>query len=178
MTAGAVIWITGLPSAGKTSLARRLVDDLDARHVARLWLDSDDIRQVMTPRPTYEPSERDVFYATLGRVAERGAEGGVTVVVSATAPRRAYRDEVRERVETFVEVWLRCDDEELERRDHRGLYSRYAEGRVRNVPGRDAPYEEPRDAELVLDSARLGPGELAGRVARWLVQRAIAPPTP
>lgn len=164
MSRGWILWLTGKPSSGKTSLARLIVDELDSRRMCRLWLDSDDIREVMTPQPTYRPRERDAVYATIGRVALRAQQGGVSVVVSATAPRRAHRDPVRQGAQRFVEAWLRCPDDVLDERDHRGLYRRYRLGEVRNVPGRDAPYEEPVDPELVLDSGSRGPEELSRQV--------------
>lgn len=168
MTQGRVLWITGLPSSGKTSVAAGLHQAIRRRGDGVLWLDSDDLREVMTPQPTYEPDERDRIYRTLGRVAIRAAEGGVDVLVSATAPRRWHRDQVRSRIERFVELWLTCSDDELRRRDHRGLYAAYDAGLARNVPGRDTSFEEPKAAELTLDSERLPPEELVDRTLRWL----------
>ena len=123
MDHGTVIWITGLPSAGKTTLARGVHGALRRRGERVLWLDSDDLREVLTPEPTYTPEERDRVYRTLGRIAARAAEDGIDVLVSATAPRRHHRRDARRGAPAFVEVWLRCGEPELRRRDHRGLYA-------------------------------------------------------
>src|SRR5688572_13606926 len=148
---GAVVWLTGIPATGKTTVARVLLDELTSRDVPTLFLDSDDLRKVMTPEPTYSEEERDIFYAMIGHVAKLGAEGGSVVIVAATAPKRIYRDRVREQVESFVEVLIICDPEILERRDPKGLYAKAKAGEVRDLPGYDLPYEDPRAPELIFD---------------------------
>lgn len=165
---GMVVWITGLPSSGKSTLARQLIADLRERGRAAVWLDSDDLRAVLTPDATYSAAERDQFYAALGHLAALVSDGGAIAVVSATASKRAYRDAVRERVPRFAEVWLQCDMDELRRRDTKGLYARAAAGELDNVPGAGARYEPPEHAELILDSGKQSPAELTASVRRWL----------
>ncbi len=162
MTAGAVVWICGLPASGKTTLAKNLVAFLRDREVPVMWLDGDDLRAVMTPEPTYSDEERERFYGTLGHLARRAAEGGVVAVVSATAAKRRHRDRVRADVPCFVEVWLRCDDGELRRRDPKGLYRAAAAGQVAALPGVGTPFEEPEAAEIVLHSDQLAAPDLLG----------------
>ena len=134
MSAGAVVWLTGVPASGKTTLARALVAALRADGRAVLWLDSDALRAVMTPSPTYSDAERQAFYDTIGYLARLGAEGGVVVVISATAMRRVYRDSVRAAVPTFLEIWLTCPAEVLRRRDPKGLYKKVDTGEVKKLP--------------------------------------------
>lgn len=155
MTTGAVVWICGLPASGKSTLAEGLVELLRDNEIPVLWLDGDDLRSVMTPAPTFGDAERELFYATVGHVAQRAAEGGVIAVISATAARRRYRDQVREKVPRFVEVYLRCEPEELRRRDPKGLYSQAAAGQATSLPGVGVPFEEPDRAEIVLPSDEL-----------------------
>jgi adenylylsulfate kinase len=171
---GAVVWLTGLPATGKTTLARLIEGELAARGVVTLVLDSDDLREVLTPRPTYSEAERDWFYAAIGRLAELGANGGAVVLIAATGPKRSYRDRVRERVERFIEVLLICDPERLEERDPKGLYARLRRGEIANLPGRDAPYEDPRTPELVFDTARSTAAEIAGEIVEEILS-ALAP---
>jgi adenylylsulfate kinase len=171
---GFVVWLTGLPASGKSALAERLVAALRARARPSLWLDSDDLRRVLTPDATYDPAERDRFYAALGHLAALGAAGGGAVIVSATASRRAYRDAVRARVSSFVEVHLVCGEATLRSRDPKGLYQAAAEGRVTALPGAGAAYEAPEAPELALDSERLDPAHLADAVLRYLDARGLA----
>ena len=168
MRQGLVVWITGLPGSGKSTLADALVRALRKRGEGVLWLDSDDLRRVLTPEPRYDDAERDRFHAALGHLASLAASGGVTVVISATASKQAYRDAVRRDVPRFVEVLLECDRAELERRDPKGLYARARTGEITSLPGAGAPYERPPCPELTLDSARNPPLVLADHVLRWL----------
>ena len=173
---GMIVWITGLPSSGKSTLARGMISALRERELAAVWLDSDDLRSVLTPNATYSPAERDQFYAALAHLAGLVSDAGAIAVVSATASKRAYRDAARARVDRFAEIWLTCDMAELRRRDSKGLYARAAAGELDNVPGAGATYEPPEHAELVLDSGRDSPAELVAAATRWL-DSALAPET-
>ncbi|MGM0576697.1 MAG: adenylyl-sulfate kinase [Myxococcota bacterium] len=170
--AGGVVWLTGVPASGKTTVARHVRDALRERDVAVVWLDSDDMRRAITPAPTYTREERDHFYAILGHVARLAADGGAVALVSATAPRRAHRDAVREAVPHFVEVWVRCDPDTARERDPKGLYALADRGEITTLPGAGATYEEPRAPELILDAASEPPTPLAARVMER-VARAI-----
>ena len=169
---GAVVWLTGIPATGKTTVARILRDELTSRDVPTMLLDSDELRRVMTPAPTYSEEERDIFYRTIGYVAELAANGGSVVVIAATAPKRSYRDHVRGKVESFVEVLLICDPEILELRDVKGLYARAKTGEIHGLPGYDLPYEDPRQPELIFDSGRTSSTEIAMAILRLLEKRA------
>lgn len=165
---GAVVWLTGLPATGKSTIARSLERRLAEEGVVTLLLDSDDLRSALTPDASYTDEDRDRFYAAVGHIAELGAQGGAVVIVAATAPRRAYRNEVRSRVERFVEVLLICDPTELERRDPKGLYARARAGEITRLPGRGVPYEDPAAPELVFDTARTSASTIAAEIRGYL----------
>lgn len=167
----AVLWLTGIPAAGKSSVAAEVVAALRARGQAAVWLDSDDLRPVLTPEPTYAEAERDRFYGALGHLAALVAEGGAVAVVSATAPRRAHRDGARRRVERFLELWVRCPTELARQRDPKGLYAKADRGEITTLPGLGVPYEPPEAPELVLNADREGPEALARRVLTLLDHR-------
>lgn len=162
--AGSVVWLTGLPATGKTTIARILESELGDRGVVTLLLDSDDLRSVLTPQAAYTDDERDRFYGAVGHLAELGARGGALVLVAATAPKRVYRDRVRARVDEFVEVLLICDPTKLEQRDPKGLYARAKAGEISRLPGRGAPYEDPVSPELVFDTARTSARSVAAEI--------------
>lgn len=173
---GLVIWITGLPASGKSTLGRELGGALRQRGIAHIHLDSDDLREVLTPAASYTDEERDRFYGALGRVALRAAQGGTVAVVSATAPRRRYRDALRQETPQLTEVLLRCDGTTLRKRDQKGLYARADAGELPNLPGATGPYEEPADPELTLDSSSRRPEDLAAEVMTWLDERRLLTP--
>ncbi len=163
---GLVVWLTGRPASGKSTLARALETRLRARGLATLWLDSDSLRRILTPEPTYDDAERKRFYGALAHLAALAAAGGAVAIVSATAARRAYRDACRAAVgDRFVEVWVRCDLETLRARDPKGLYGRAARDTITRLPGVGVPYEPPEAPELVLDTADAGVEALADRLA-------------
>ena len=101
---GAVVWVTGLPAAGKSTFARRLRDRLRAGGVAAAVLDGDAVRAALVPAPGYDPEGRAAFYETLGNLALALASDGLAVVVAATAHRRAFRDRVRARLSSGAEA--------------------------------------------------------------------------
>lgn len=168
MTAGLVCWLTGRPASGKTTIAAEMIRHLRAEGVPTLWLDSDDLRRVMTPHPTYSDEERDTFYRSVAHVATLGAQGGVAVIISATAQRRLWRDLVRAAVPAFFEIEVTCDERLLVERDPKGLYAAAASGLLERLPGRGADYEAPTDPALVLNTSDVSAASLAAEVCRLL----------
>jgi len=146
---GTVVWITGLPSAGKTKLAERLWHRLlhARRHV--VLLDGDAVREALKPTPGYGEEARRDFYETLANLAALIANQGHVVIVPATAHLRMYRDKARELAPGFVEVYVCTSPESCERRDAKGLYAAVREGKVTGLPGIDVAYEPPEAPDVV-----------------------------
>lgn len=173
MTAGVVVWVSGLPSAGKSTLARGLLDDLRARGVAVCSLDGDCVRESLVPAPGYSEQERANFYETLARLAALLAGQGLVVLVPATAHRRAFRERARALAPQFVEVWVDTPLEECRRRDSKGLYAASERGGVAALPGAAAEYEPPVAPDVV---ARGGSDVAAiAAITSRLLQLARAP---
>jgi adenylylsulfate kinase len=168
---GVTVWFTGLPSAGKTTIAalvgRRLAEQ--GRRVE--VLDGDVVRARLSRGLGFSKADRDENIRRIGYVAGLLTGHGVTVLVSAISPYRAVRDEVRaaiERVGGFVEVHVATDLATCRARDVTGLYARHARGELRGLTGVDDPYEPPLTPELVLDTAAETPQESAARVLELL----------
>jgi len=171
---GAVAWVTGLPSSGKSTFARALAARLRAagRHAA--VLDGDDVRAALAPALGYGPADRADFYAGLGDLALLLAAQELDVVVAATAPLRDFRDRVRARARRFVEIHLDVPAGICAERDTKGLWAAARAGRAPELPGAGAPYEPPVAAEVVGTG-----GEDAAaveRAARMLVGGGGQPP--
>jgi len=149
-----VIWLTGIPASGKTTTARALVAALRARGEAVIHFDSDDLREHVFTSLGYESDDRERFYTGLGHLVGLASVGGSTVVVSATAARRVFRDRVRAAVPRFVEVWLDAPLELAAARDPKGLYARAAAGEAPDMPAVGACYEEPLAPELHLEAGQ------------------------
>lgn len=147
MTA-AVVWITGLPSSGKSTLAARLARRLRADGIAAVVLDGDEVRAALVPARGYGAADRDAFYATLANLAALLAAQGLVVIVAATSNLRRYRERARALAPRFVEVFVDVPPDECRRRDTKGLHARAQQGTARDVPGADAPYEPPVAPEV------------------------------
>ncbi len=161
-----IVWLTGLPSSGKSTLGGALADALRARGRASVVvLDGDAVRDALRPTPGYGDEARDAFYETLARLAALLAAQGSTVLVPATANRRAFRERARSLAPgRFVEVFVDTDLETCRARDAKGLYARAARGGASALPGAGADYEAPVSPEVVVH-----PGEDAvGRVLERL----------
>jgi adenylylsulfate kinase len=146
---GAVVWVTGLPASGKSTLARRLRDRLrEAGHGAAV-LDGDAVRAALVPPPGYGEVDRAAFYETLGNLAVALAGEGLVAIVAATAHRRAFRDRVRARAARFVEVLVDVPAETCAARDPKGLWARARAGDGPDLPGAAVAYEPPLAPEVV-----------------------------
>lgn len=148
-TSGAVVWITGLPSSGKSTLAAALHERLRALGRAACVLDGDEVRAALVPQPGYSAEARDAFYATLAKLAALLAAQGLVTVVPATANRAAYRAEAKRIAPRFVEVHVDVDLEECARRDAKGLYAAAKAGDNASLPGAGVAYEAPEAPDVV-----------------------------
>jgi adenylylsulfate kinase len=161
---GFAIWLTGLPSSGKTTLARALARALRDQGISVQVLDSDLLRKKLTPRPTYSQEERDWFYGAIAFLAELLTVNGVNVLIAATANRRAYREVARKRIKHFGEVFVDCPPEVCRQRDSKGLWTKADRGKIGNLPGMGIPYEKPKHPEVHIQAARLTPEEAVKRI--------------
>jgi adenylylsulfate kinase len=150
------VWLTGLPSSGKSTLSRAVVAALRARGRPTCLLDGDEVRKVLVPAPGYDEQSRDHFYATLAGLAALLARQGQVAVVAATAHRRDYRERARQQAPAFVEVYVEASREEVEARDSKGLYEKSRAGELRELPGIDLAYETPEAPEVVSHGGRDG----------------------
>jgi adenylylsulfate kinase len=148
---GVVVWLTGLPSSGKSTLALRAHAQLVQRGRAACVLDGDELRKALVPPPGYTPEARDAFYATLAHLAALLARQGLAVLVPATAHRAAYRAAARALAPAFLEVFVQVSAAECAERDAKGLYAAVREGRAAGLPGVDLAYEAPSAPDLVAE---------------------------
>lgn len=166
---GFAIWITGIPASGKTSITRELVKKLKARQISVVVLESDEMRKILTPEPTYSPEERDRFYRTLALLGEMITRNNVNVIFDATANKRAFRDKARALIPNFIEAYVQCPLEVCMKRDPKGIYQSAAAGKTATVPGLQASYEPPLHAEITLDG-QLPADENADAIVKKIIQ--------
>lgn len=144
---GVVVWLTGLPSSGKTTLAWAIRDRLGDRRPSCV-LDSDALRDALVPNPGYGEQGRADFYASLGNIAALLARQGLVVLVAATAHLRAFRARAREAAPRFIEVHVATGAAECAARDPKGLWAEAAERDDSSLPGVGVEYEPPEAAHI------------------------------
>ena len=158
------IWVTGLPASGKSTIVSALKPQLEAMGLAVEVLESDEVRRVITPTPTYSEAERDLFYRALAFTGERLVVHGVTVVFDATASRRAYRDFARSVIPRFIEIAVECPLTTCMERDRKGTYRKGQRGDSLTVPGLQSPYEAPINPDLRIDTTTTTSGDAARQI--------------
>lgn len=164
---GFALWLTGIPASGKSSITRELVKQLHAHRVPVVVLESDEMRKILTPAPTYSDEERSWFYRALALIGAMITRSGVNVIFDATANKREYRDQARQAIHKFMEVYVACPQEVCIKRDPKGIYAQAAKKTATNVPGVQAAYEPPLRPDLTLDGQAL-PALEAARIMEVL----------
>ena len=165
------IWLTGLPASGKSTIVAALKPQLESLGIVVEVLESDAVRRILTPTPTYSAEERDLFYRALAFMGERLVSHGVTVIFDATATKRAYRDFARSLIPKFIEVAVECPLELAMQRDYKGTYQRGQRGESSTVPGLQDPYEAPANPEIRIDTTKVSASEAAERIIKAMKSR-------
>ncbi|MDC0835316.1 adenylyl-sulfate kinase [Leptolyngbya valderiana BDU 20041] len=140
---GVTVWFTGLSGAGKTTISKAVAEQLRSRDCKLEVLDGDIVRQNLTKGLGFSKEDRDENIRRIGFVAHLLTRNGVIVLVSAISPYRAVREEVKERIGDFVEVFVNAPLTVCEDRDVKGLYKRARSGEIQNFTGISDPYEPP-----------------------------------
>lgn len=166
-----VVWITGRPASGKTTLARAIVSELTRLGEPATLVDSDEVRAVLTPDATYTPEERLLVYRTIAYIAHRLDLAGTVPVVAATANEERLRAEAKRITGGYALLLADAPLATCEARDPKGLYRRAREGDATRLPGVGVPFEAPAEADLVVETAHEAPDVAARRVATWLLRR-------
>ena len=174
---GATVWLTGLPSAGKTTIAQHLGERLRAEGHRVEVLDGDEVRRFLSAGLGFSREDRNTNVQRIGLVSEVLARNGVLCVVPVIAPYADSREAVRKRHEAsgtpYIEVHVATPVEVCGKRDVKGLYARQAAGRLTGLTGVDDPYEPPTDPALTLPTQTQSPQESADAVYAVLSERGL-----
>ena len=162
------LWLTGLPASGKSAIARELLKQLQARGLRPAVLESDALRAQLTPLPTYDESEREIFYAAMTELGAFLCQRGVPVIFDATANRRSFRDAARRRIARFAEIHVDTPLEICASRDPKGLYRAARAGGAATLPGVHASYEPPQKPELVIHGGIVAPAAAAQDIVSFM----------
>ncbi|HCA87520.1 MAG TPA: adenylyl-sulfate kinase [Streptomyces sp.] len=175
---GATVWLTGLPSAGKTTIARALAERLRAAGHRVEVLDGDEIREFLTAGLGFSRDDRHTNVQRIGFVAELLASNGVTALVPVIAPYADSREAVRKRHQSagtpYLEVHVATPLEVCSDRDVKGLYARQAAGEISGLTGVDDPYEIPADPDLRIETHQQSVEESATALHALLTERGLS----
>lgn len=152
---GLVLWITGLPGSGKSTIADGIKNHFPDFVILRM----DEMRKVVTPEPTYSESEREIVYRAIVYTAKILSELKHNVIIDATGNMRRWRELARDIITNFAEIYLKCpikictERESLRKKTHGAPIGVYKKGRAGwPVPGVNAPYEEPLHPDIVIET--------------------------
>ncbi|TDT95786.1 adenylylsulfate kinase [Streptomyces sp. 846.5] len=176
--AGATVWLTGLPSAGKTTIALALAERLRAEGHRVEILDGDEIRTFLSAGLGFSPEDRDTNIQRIGFVAELLASNGVKVLAPVIAPYAASRAAVADRHAQqgtpYLEVHVATPVEVCSERDVKGLYAKQAAGEISGLTGVDDPYEAPTAPDLRIQAHTQPVADSAAALHALLTERGLA----
>jgi len=165
---GFVLWFTGLPASGKTTVARGVAEVLKSMGYRVELLDGDWVRKTINPDAGFTREQRRIHLRRVAWIARLLARNGVVVLCSFVSPYRSVRKEIRGIIEEegikFVEIYVKCSVEECIRRDPKGLYKKALAGEISHFTGISDPYEEPENPDVVVDTEHESVSECVSKV--------------
>lgn len=170
-----VLWFTGLPSSGKSTIANELEYALNKALIHTYLLDGDNIRHGLNKDLGFSDEDRAENIRRIGEVAKLFADAGIVVITAFISPYRKDRIAARKlfRKNEFFEIYVRCPVSVCARRDPKGFYKKAISGQIKDFTGVSAAYEEPLNPEIVIDSDILSISESANRIMSYLKEKKI-----
>lgn len=170
---GAVVWLTGLPGSGKSTVAHGVEESLHQLGFQAVVLDGDNLRHGLCADLGFSASDRNEHVRRVGETAKLFLELGVVVLVALVSPIRSARDQIRQlfSADDFVEIHCECPLSICRKRDPKGLYAKAESGAIPEFTGISAPYEAPLDPVLILDTGNESIEESVSRLTHYLLSR-------
>ncbi|MCK4836515.1 MAG: adenylyl-sulfate kinase [Candidatus Aminicenantes bacterium] len=151
---GMVLWFTGLPSSGKSTIANEVAFQLHQMKKFSYVLDGDNIRHGLNKDLGFSPEDREENIRRISEVASLFADSGAIAITAFVSPYRKDRDFCRQLAgeERFVEILVKANLDTCEERDPKGMYEKAKRGEIKEFTGISAPYEDPLHPEIILDT--------------------------
>lgn len=170
-----VLWFTGLSGSGKSTLANVVNQHLYERRISSYVLDGDNIRHGLNADLGFSPEDRQENIRRIGEVSKLFVDHGTIILAAFVSPYRDDRLIARKLVEReeFIEIYVKCNLQECENRDPKGLYEKARKGEIPEFTGISAPYEEPAHPELLISTDETSIEESAEQIVTYLVDKQI-----
>lgn len=165
---GFTIWFSGLPSSGKTTIARLLEQKLKQRGLKVEVLDGDIVRQYFSKGLGYTREDRIENLRRIAYVAHLLSRNGIIAICAAVSPYEEARENARKLNERIVEVYTKCPIEVCIERDVKGMYKKALKGEISNFTGISDPFEEPQNADVICETHIETPEESAEKIIKYL----------
>jgi adenylylsulfate kinase len=175
---GLVLWLTGLCASGKTTIAKGLEQELKSRSCLVEVLDGDAVRTSLSRGLGYSRDDRMTNMRRIAFVAELLSRNEVIAIVAAISPYREARQEIRDRIDNLIEVYVNAPLAVCEARDVKGLYAMARAGELLAFTGIDDPYEAPVDPDITCHTDQETPEESIAKILTALEERQMIPPKP
>lgn len=165
-----VIWFTGLSGSGKSTISVALEKVLFEQNITSYRLDGDNIRHGLNQNLGFSPEDRKENIRRIGEVGKLMVDAGVVTMTAFISPYEEDRNTVRDILEDgeFIEVFTKCSLDECESRDPKGLYKKARSGEIKEFTGINAPYEEPSNPEIVIDTENESVEESVEKIVAYL----------
>ncbi|WP_399632176.1 adenylyl-sulfate kinase [Sporosarcina sp. SG10008] len=166
----AILWFTGLSGSGKSTVSVALETKLHAKGIHTYRLDGDNVRHGLNKNLGFSPNDRTENIRRIGEVSKLMVDAGLFTLTAFISPYQEDRDQVREIVKSdeFIEIYVKASLETCEERDPKGLYKKARLGEIKGFTGIDAPYEEPVNPEIIIDTNQLNIVESVKAIVSYL----------
>ncbi|MEM1724663.1 MAG: adenylyl-sulfate kinase [Thermoplasmata archaeon] len=161
-----VLWFTGLPSSGKSTIAHAVEFELYKKGFRTYTFDGDNIRHGLCSDLGFSEKDREENLRRIAEVVKLFIDAGIIVLAAFVSPLKKHREMVKAIIGEgdFIEIYCRCPVEICEKRDPKGLYRKARNGEIKDYTGISAPYEEPENPDLILDTHLLDVEEAVKKV--------------
>jgi len=170
-----LVLFTGLSASGKSTIAHHVEKELFQRSIRAYVLDGDNVRHGINSNLGFSRDDRKENIRRIAELSKLFVEAGILVLAAFISPYEEDREYIRERFEgdNFIEIYVKCSLEECERRDPKGQYKKAREGLIKSYTGISAPYEKPKNPELIIDTEKTGLEDSVRMVIEFLQEKNI-----
>ena len=162
------LWLTGRPCSGKTTISKRLREEMNRRGIQAVNLDGDAVRGRLNADLGFSQKDREENLRRVAHVAQLFNENDIFVIATFVSPTNDLRGKVRDIIENFRMCYVCCSLDECERRDVKGMYKKARTGEIKEFTGVSAPFEEPANPEIVVNSEMYSLEDCVQQVLREL----------